>query len=89
MRAMRGRLSSIGRVSQAIKKQERQRTPLRALPRESANSHRTATVENGELVADLLLSPWERRFYLALRTGRSTLLQGYAADLVAAAGAGS
>lgn len=61
--------------------------PRRARPQESANPHRTATVDNGELHADLLLSPWQRRFYLALRTGWSTLLQGYAADLATAAGA--
>ncbi|BCJ65657.1 hypothetical protein GCM10009779_03000 [Polymorphospora rubra] len=66
---------------------DRGEIPLRACPRESENAHRTATVGNGELCADLLLSPWERKFYLALRAGRSTLLQGHAADLAAAAGA--
>ncbi|MEV6814780.1 DUF6193 family natural product biosynthesis protein [Micromonospora sp. NPDC051296] len=35
--------------------------------------------------ADLLLSPWMRRFHLTLRVGRSTLLQGHAPDLAAAA----
>jgi hypothetical protein len=35
----------------------------------------------------VLLSPWKRQFHLALRAGRSTLLQGYAADLATAAGA--
>ncbi|WP_326558489.1 DUF6193 family natural product biosynthesis protein [Micromonospora sp. NBC_01796] len=61
--------------------------PLRVGPRESPNPHRTATVKNGELHADLLLSPWERRFRLALRSSGFTLLQGYAADLGTAADA--
>lgn len=66
---------------------DRMGIPLRAFTRESVGPPRTACVENGELRADLLLSPWKRRFSLALRAGRSTLLQGHAADLVAAAGA--
>ncbi|MFC6021423.1 DUF6193 family natural product biosynthesis protein [Plantactinospora solaniradicis] len=61
--------------------------PLRTGTREGVDPHRTARVESGELRADLLLSPWERKFYLALRAGRSTLLQGYATDLSAAAAA--
>ncbi|GIJ50547.1 hypothetical protein Val02_74330 [Virgisporangium aliadipatigenens] len=64
---------------------DRQAAPLRAHQREGSNPHRTATVENGELHADLLLSPWKRQFYLALRAGRTTLLQGYAPDLATAA----
>ncbi|HKT02055.1 MAG TPA: DUF6193 family natural product biosynthesis protein [Rugosimonospora sp.] len=59
--------------------------PLRAHPREGVNPHRTATVDNGELQAHLLLNPWRRQFYLALRADRSILLQGYAPDLAAAA----
>ncbi|MCM0675230.1 DUF6193 family natural product biosynthesis protein [Micromonospora phytophila] len=61
--------------------------PLGPCTRQSVSPHRVATVEHGELRADLLLSPWERKFYLALRAGRSTLLQGHATDLAAAAGA--
>jgi hypothetical protein len=64
---------------------DRQAVPLRARQREGSNPHRTATVEHEELHADLLLSPWQRRFYLALRTGRTTLLQGYAPDLATSA----
>jgi hypothetical protein len=66
---------------------DRQGMPLRVRPLEGVNPHRTATVENGELHADLLLSPWQRRFHLALRIGRFTLLQGYAPDLATAVGA--
>lgn len=61
--------------------------PLRAETRESVNPHRTAAVVHAELRADLLLSPWERRFWLFLRNGPRTMLTGYAADLAAAAGA--
>lgn len=61
--------------------------PLGTHPREGGNPYRTATVENGELQAYLLLNPWRRQFYLALRAGQSTLLQGYAADLATAAAA--
>jgi hypothetical protein len=66
---------------------DRQGVQVRARQRESVNPHRTATVENGELHADLLLSPWKRQFRLALRTGRTTLLQGFAPDLATAADA--
>lgn len=66
---------------------DRQEVPLRARQREGVNPHRTATVGNGELHADLLLSPRKRRFLLALRAGRTTLLQGYAPDLATAADA--
>jgi hypothetical protein len=65
----------------------RQGMPLRVRPRVGVNPHRRTTVENGELHADLLLSPWQRRFYRALRIGRSTLLRGYPADPATAAGA--
>jgi hypothetical protein len=58
--------------------------PIRVHRRETVNSHRTATVENGELHADLLLSPWKRLFRLALRAGRMTMLQGNAPDLATA-----
>jgi hypothetical protein len=66
---------------------DRQGIPLRVHPGEGVNPHRTAVVDNGELVADLLLSPWQPLLRLALRTGRSTLLQGNAVDLASAAGA--
>jgi hypothetical protein len=55
--------------------------------REGANPHRTASVENADRRADLLMSPWKRQFYLALRSDRYTLLQGFAADLATAADA--
>jgi hypothetical protein len=64
---------------------DRQAVPLRARQREGSNPHRTARVENGELHADLLLSPWKQQFHLALRAGHTTLVQGYAPDLAAAA----
>ncbi|MEU7906908.1 DUF6193 family natural product biosynthesis protein [Actinoplanes sp. NPDC049118] len=66
---------------------DRQGTPHRVRQREGVNPRRTATAENGDLRADLLLSPRQRRFYLALRTGKTTMLQGYAVDLAMAAGA--
>jgi hypothetical protein len=65
---------------------DRQDVPLRARQR-GGNPHRGATVENGELRAELLLSPRERNFYLALRSGDTTLLQGNAPDLATAADA--
>lgn len=61
--------------------------PLRARQRQCVNPHRTATVENGELHADLLLSPWKRQFRLVLRAGRTALLHGFAPDLATAADA--
>jgi hypothetical protein len=64
---------------------DRQRIPVRVGPKASVNPHRTASVVNGDLHTDLVLSPWTRRFYLAFRTGRRTLLQGFAADLATSA----
>ncbi|MFC7242116.1 DUF6193 family natural product biosynthesis protein [Catellatospora aurea] len=66
---------------------DRQGLALRAELRDGRNPCRNATVSAGELRADLLLSPWQRRFWLFLRDGRRTLLSGYAADLAEAAGA--
>ncbi|GIG05924.1 DUF6193 family natural product biosynthesis protein [Catellatospora coxensis] len=66
---------------------DRQGLALRAEPREGGDPHRTATVSAGESRADLLLSPWQRRFWLMLRSGRNVLLSGHAADLAEAAGA--
>lgn len=61
--------------------------PFEVRPRGGAAAHRIATAANGELRADLLLSPRERRFSLSLRAGRNVLLQGRTADLAATAGA--
>ena len=58
---------------------------VRVRPREGVDLYQTATVESGERRADLLLSRSERSFYLALRVGAFTLLQGYASDLMMAA----
>jgi hypothetical protein len=50
---------------------------LRVQPQRRPNPHRTATVENGERRADLLLSPWKRQFWLSLCTGATKMLQGH------------
>ncbi|GIG88759.1 DUF6193 family natural product biosynthesis protein [Plantactinospora endophytica] len=79
---------AVGGASRAWQAEfDRMALPLRVTTREGGNPHRTTRVESGELRADLLLSPWQRRFHLALRAGRYTLLQGYAPDLAAAADA--
>ena len=79
---------AVGGVCQAWQAEfDRQGTRLPVRQREGADPARAATVEHGELHADLLLSPWQRQFYLALRAGRTTLLQGYAPDLKTAASA--
>jgi hypothetical protein len=44
-------------------------------------------VDTGDRYADLILSPWDRRFYLLLGDVRPRLLQGYAVDLAGTAGA--
>lgn len=60
--------------------------PLRVRQQEGVDARR-ATVENGELRASLLLSPRKRLFRLALCTGRTRLLKGFAPDLATAADA--
>jgi hypothetical protein len=65
---------------------DRRAAPFQVRAQDPANP-RTATVDNGERNAYLILSPWERRFLLGLRTERSVMLGGDAPDLAAAAGA--
>src|SRR4051812_43154796 len=57
---------------------------IRAHPRESANP-RTATAAVKDRNAYLVLSPWERRFILGLRTERTGMLSGHAPDIATAA----
>jgi hypothetical protein len=59
---------------------------FRARPQESTNP-RIATVDNGEQNAYVILSPWERKFILSLRTERAVILGGHAPDLRIAADA--
>jgi hypothetical protein len=66
---------------------DRRGAGVRVRAREGESSRRAATVGDGGRHADLRLSVRERRFYLALRGGRTTLLQGYAGDLPMTAGA--
>ncbi|WP_327002315.1 DUF6193 family natural product biosynthesis protein [Dactylosporangium sp. NBC_01737] len=65
---------------------DRQAPPFRARAEDPANP-RTAAVEHGERNAYLILSPWQRRFILGLRTGRAVMLGGHAPDLAVAADA--
>ncbi len=59
---------------------------IRAQPRESANP-RTAIAVNGERNAYLVLSPWERKFILSLRTERAVMLGGHTPDMAIVADA--
>ncbi|WP_127507692.1 DUF6193 family natural product biosynthesis protein [Actinoplanes solisilvae] len=65
---------------------DRQGSLFRACPQESTNP-RTATVENHERNAYLILGARERRFVLGLRAERTVMLSGYAPDLRIAADA--
>ncbi len=60
---------------------------FQARPRESTNP-RTAAVDSNERNAYLILSPWERKFILGLRTERMVVLSGHAPDMAIAADAG-
>jgi hypothetical protein len=64
---------------------DRLEMPFRVRPKDAANP-RTATVDNGERHAYLILSPWERRFILGLRARGWVMLGGHAPDLTTAAG---
>ncbi|SNT62962.1 hypothetical protein SAMN05421812_114237 [Asanoa hainanensis] len=76
-----------GGLSQAWQAElDRLRTPSWVRPR-IVDNPRSATVERGDRRADLLLSPRRRQFYLALRAGQPTALQGFAPDLTTTAGA--
>ncbi|MEV4352344.1 DUF6193 family natural product biosynthesis protein [Actinoplanes sp. NPDC049596] len=66
---------------------DRQGASLEVRRREGVDPSRAARVERDGRRADLVLSSTDGRFYLALRAGETVLLQGFAADLEAAAGA--
>ncbi|WP_306210436.1 DUF6193 family natural product biosynthesis protein [Actinoplanes sp. RD1] len=59
---------------------------FQARPREPANP-RTATVDNDQRSAYVILSAWERKFTLGLRTEQRVVLGGHAPDLAIAADA--
>ncbi|WP_328471252.1 DUF6193 family natural product biosynthesis protein [Actinoplanes sp. NBC_00393] len=64
---------------------ERQGVTFDVQPDGDLSRHRRAGVSSGELRADLTARRGQRQFYLALRTGRFTALQGFAPDLAVAA----